>query len=105
EEGRGFSQEEVQLVVVDPVAGAGNLDQAALRDGLVARIIFGKGQKAFQSPEEQRRAGNLAEQFDSILYVMAVRRNRAGVIIEFPEQRAVGFPVGAVQGEVPRDFV
>ena len=61
EEGGRLSQEEVELVVVDPVAGAGDLDQAALCDGLVARILVRKRQKAFQSPEEQRGAGDLAE--------------------------------------------
>jgi hypothetical protein len=52
EEGGGFAQEELELVVVDPVAGAGDLDQAALGNGLVARIAFGKRQKAFEPPEK-----------------------------------------------------
>src|SRR5579859_2950039 len=105
EEGGGFAEEEGELVVVDPVAGAGDFDQAAMEDGLVAGIVFREREKAFESPEEQRGAGDLGEKLDGIFHVMAVRRNGAGVIIEFPEQRAVGLPIGAVQGEVAGDFV
>src|SRR5713226_7317756 len=105
EEGGGFAEEEVELVVVDPVAGAGDLDQAAIGDGFVARVVLGKREKAFESPEEQRRAGDLAEELDGVLHVVAVGGDGAGVIVKFPKQRAVGLPVGAVQGKVARDFV
>src|SRR5260370_8750779 len=81
EEGGGFAEEEVELIVVHPVAGAGNLEQAALRDGLVARIFVRKRQKAFESPEEQRGAGDLAEQFDRLFPVVAVLRTRPCIII------------------------
>src|SRR6266446_282581 len=87
------------------MAGAGNLEQAALRDGLVAGIIVGKRQKAFESPEEQRGAADLAEELDGIFHMVTVRGNGARIVIEFPEQGAVGVPVGAVQGQVPRDFI
>ena len=36
---------------------------------------------------------------------MAVRREGAGVVVEFPDERAVGLQVGAVEGEVGGDFV
>src|SRR5260370_16002018 len=97
EEGGGFAEEEVELIVVHPVAGAGDLDQAAIRDGFVRRILLGKRQKAFESPEEQRGAGDLAEELDGVFHVVSVRGNRARIVIEFPELRTVGLPVGAVQ--------
>ena len=84
--------------MVHPMAGVGDFDQAPIRDGLIARVIFGDGEKAFQAPEKEDRAGDLAEDLDSIFHVVAIGRDGARVVIEFPEQGAVGFPVGSVQG-------
>ena len=60
EEDRRFAEEELELVVVDPVAGVADLDQAALGDGLIARVVLGDGQKAFEAPEKEDRRGDIA---------------------------------------------
>ena len=46
EEGSGFAEEEVEGVVVEPVAGGGDGDEAAVADGLEAGIVdSGMGRK------------------------------------------------------------
>jgi hypothetical protein len=105
EEGGGFAEEEIELIVMDPVAGVGHGDHAAIADGLPARIVLGNWKKGFESPEEQRRASDLAEKLDGVAHVMSVGRDRSDVVVEFPEQRAVGIPIGAVEGEMTGDLV
>ena len=70
--------------MVDPVAGIRDFYQAAICDGLVARVVFGDGQKTFEASEKQHGAGNAAEKLDRILHVMAIGRNSPRIIIEFP---------------------
>src|SRR3984893_9819919 len=74
-------------------------------DGLVTRVLFGDGQKTFESPEKQRGASNAAEKLNPVLHVMSQWRNGPRIVIEFPKQGTVGFPVRSVQGQVTRDFV
>jgi len=93
------------LVVVHPVSGVGHFDEAAIADGLEARISFGNGEKASESPEEQDGTSDLAEDFDGIDDVVAVGRESAGVGVELPEQGTVGVEIGAVQREVTSDVV
>jgi len=57
EERGAFVEEESELVVVDPVAGVGDFDQAAIGDGLVARVVFGDGRKL--SRPQKKRTGLL----------------------------------------------
>lgn len=82
-------EEEVELVVVDPVTGAGDFDQAAVGDGLVARVFFGEREEAFEPPEKKRGTRNLAQDFHGVCHVVAVRGNGARIVIEFPKQGAV----------------
>src|SRR5258708_39430643 len=91
--------------LVSQVTGPRDLDQAAMSDGLVARILFGNGQKALQPPEKEHRASNVAEEFDGVGHMVTVWGNGSSIIVEFPEQRAVGFPVRPVQGQVTRDLI
>src|SRR5260370_7561265 len=91
--------------MVYPVTGTRDLDQAAMSDGLVARILFGNGQKALQPPEKEHRASNVAEEFDGVGHMVTVWGNGSSIIVEFPEQRAVGFPVRPVQGQGTRDLI
>src|SRR5436190_14304925 len=37
--------------------------------------------------------------------MVAIRRNRAKIIVELPQERTVGFPVGAMQRQMARLFV
>jgi hypothetical protein len=86
QEHRGFAEEEFELVVVDPVACAGDGDEAAVRDGLEAWVGFGDGQKALLTPEEQGGARDLAEDFHGVFDVVAVGWKDAGEIVELPEE-------------------
>jgi len=52
--------------VVDPVAGVGDFDQAAIGYCLLAGVVFGDGQKTFQAPEKEDRVGDLAEELDGV---------------------------------------
>ena len=72
EEGGGFGEEELELVVVDPVAGVGDFYEAAIGDGLVAGVVFGNGEEAFESPKEEDRGCDLAEELYGVCEVMAV---------------------------------
>jgi hypothetical protein len=81
----GLAEKESQLIVVEPVAGARYGDQAAVADGLEARVVFRNGQETFESPEKQDRASDLAENFDGIGDVVAVWRESASVGVELPE--------------------
>ena len=105
EEGSGCGEEEVESVVVEPVAGGGDGDHAAVADGLVAGVVAGDGKEALFAPEEQGGRGDVAEDFDGFGDVVAVGREGAGVVVEFPDQAAVGIPVRAVEGEMARDVV
>lgn len=104
-EGAGFAEEEFELVVVDPVAGVGDLDKAAIGDGFEARISFGVVHETFHAPEEERRAADVAVERDRVFEVLAVGRKEAGEVVELPDHGAVGVPVGAVEREVFGDFV
>ena len=105
EEGAGFAKEEIELVVVDPVAGVGDLDEAAIGDGFEARIVFGVVHEAFRAPEEERGAADVAVQRDRVVEVLTVRGKKPGEVVELPDHGAVGVPIGAMEGEVFGDFV
>src|SRR6267378_4891850 len=105
EERGALAQEELELVVVDPVPGVGDFDQAAIGYCLIAGVIFGNGQKTFQAPEKEYGIGDLAEKLDGVFHVVTVRGNGAGVVVEFPEQGTVGLPIGAVQRQMACDLV
>ena len=72
---------------------------------MVTGIVFGNREETFEPPEEKGGASNLAEELYGVCHVVAVGRNGARIVVEFPEERAVGIPVGAVEREVARDFV
>src|SRR6266478_365784 len=57
----GFFKEEVQLIMMDPVAGVRHSYQTAIANRLQSRIRMGHREKTFQPPEDQRRRGNLPE--------------------------------------------
>jgi hypothetical protein len=105
EEGGGFAEEEGELVVVDPVACAGDSDELAVGDGLEAGVGFGNWEETFEAPEEQRGARDLGQHFDGVFDVVAVGWEDTCEIVELPEERAVGFPVSAVEGEMAGYFV
>ena len=79
-------EEQLKLVVMDPVARTGDFDQATVGDGLEAQVVIGHGQKAFGAPEEESGAGDLGEDFHGVGDVVAVRCHSAGVVVEFPEE-------------------
>src|SRR5215472_17798919 len=88
-----------------PVAGVGNFNESAVAYRQKARIGFRHREKTLESPEKKRRAGNLTKQLDGILEVVTKWRYGASEIVEFPHQRAIGIPIGAMQREMPGDFV
>ena len=71
--------------MVDPVAGVGDFDQAAIGYCLIAGVIFGDGQKTFQTPEKKYWVGDLAEKLDGVFHMVTVRGNGAGVCVDGPE--------------------
>lgn len=52
EEGGGFGEEEVEGVVVQPVAGGGDGYEATIADAFVAGIVFGNREETFFAPEK-----------------------------------------------------
>ena len=84
EEGRRFMEEELELVVVHPVTGARDLNQAAMANRLKTGVAFRDGEEALKPPEKEDGGCDLPEKLDRILDVMAVGRDGARVIIEFP---------------------
>src|SRR5215469_7620109 len=102
---RGLFQKQIQLIVVYPVSGFFDLDQAKIANGFDARIVLRHGGKAFCAPEQQRGRGDLSKDLYGVLNVVAVGRESADVVIKLPYQGTVGVPVGAVQGEMAGDFV
>ena len=74
----------MELVVVHPVAGASDLDQAAMADRLETGVAFGQRKEALKPPEKKDGGCDLPEKLDRILDVMAVWRDGTRVVIEFP---------------------
>src|SRR5580700_5689642 len=105
EEGGGFAEEEGELVVVDPVACAGDGDELTVRDGLEAGIGFGNRKETFEAPEKQRVARDLGQHFDGVFDVVAVEWAYPSKIVELPKGRNYEFPVSAVKGEMASYFV
>src|SRR5579859_6575577 len=60
EEGLRLFQEQIELIMMHPVARLWHFDEPAMLHGAHARIVFRHRSKAFQSPEEQRGRGDLA---------------------------------------------
>ena len=77
-------QEELELVVVYPVTGAGDLDQAAMADRLETGVAFRDREEALKPPEKEHRACDLPKKLDRIVDVMAIGRDGTRVVIEFP---------------------
>ena len=74
----------MELVVVHPVAGARDLDQAAMPDCLETGVAFRDRKEALKPPEKEDGGCDLPKKFDRILDVMAVGRDGTRVVIEFP---------------------
>lgn len=85
EERRCFPQKQIELVVMQPVSGVRDFHEAAIPDGLCKGILYRHRQKTFQSPEKQNGTRDPAQEFDRILDIVAVRREYARVIVEFPD--------------------
>jgi hypothetical protein len=96
----GLAQKNFELVMLQPVAGLVNLDDASIGDFLGQGIGFRILGKTLASPEKQRRTGNLAQDLGGFLQVRALGRKHPGVVVEFPDDGTVGVPVGAMQGQV-----
>lgn len=73
EECSGFFQEQIQLIMMDPVPCLGDLYDAVIGDGGHPGIVFRNRGKAFQSPEDQRGRGDPSVEFHGVLDVVAVR--------------------------------
>src|SRR5215475_12863165 len=73
---RRLLQKQLQLVVMHPVPRLLHLDQTAVANRLHPRILFRNRSKALQSPEEQRRRGNLPIELGALLHVEDERRER-----------------------------
>src|SRR5690242_9671529 len=83
---RRLFQEEIKLIVVDPMACSRNFDNAVIADGVHARIVLRYRCKALEAPEDQRGRGDLAVEFNRIGDMVPQWRKSADVIIEFPDQ-------------------
>ena len=98
-------QELFQPVVVDPVAGAFELDHAGVPEFAEAAVLLGVGGPAFLAVHEQDRAGDVGPE-RAHLFGREVGRGRgADVVVELPGNGAVGVPIGAVQRKVSGHFV
>src|SRR5581483_1165978 len=90
---RSFSEEDTKLVVVQPVAGVGDFDDAAVFDRVRSAVLLRGERPAFHPPEQQHRAGDLAKDFPYVIMTQPVRREESRVIIELPHERPVSIPV------------
>src|SRR5881628_3819982 len=94
--------EQLRLVVMDPVPRARDVDQGVVRDGADAAVEFGIDGPALEPAQQQRRARDLAPDLGSVPHVEAVGREGADVVVELPGQGPVGVPVRAVERQMAR---
>src|SRR2546428_8826281 len=96
------AQEVVQPVVVQPVAGALDADDARVAEVRGAAVGRPITRPALLAVEEQGRAPDPTPQGLDVASGHVVRRKRAHVVVELPGIRAVLVLVRAVHGEVAR---
>src|ERR1700723_3679804 len=97
-----FVQEYFQLIVMDPVAGIGDGHHSGVADRFPPWVSFRYRQETIEAPEHKSRAGDLAEEFDGILDMMAVGRQGTNVVVEFPHQRSIGLPICSMRRKMLR---
>ena len=91
----------LQPVVMHPVAGAGDIDEAGIPEMGGAAVLLRVADPAFQAAHQQGRAGDPRPEPEALLRIDADRAVGAAVIVELPAVGAVLVLVGAVDGEVP----
>src|SRR5713226_9321574 len=95
-------EEDVEAVVVQPVARPLDADDLRVAEGLGAAVLGRVPRAALRAVEQERRTADARPQELDVPAAHVVRRPRAHVVVELPAVGPVLVLVDAVGGEVPR---
>ncbi len=71
---RGFVQEQIEAIMVDPVSGSWYFDETMVLDHRRPAVRLRVLRPALHAPKQQHRTGNLTQDRAEVLKVMTVGR-------------------------------
>src|SRR6266404_3586962 len=91
--------------MMKPVPRLRNLHKPMIPNSRGTTVSGWISRKAFRTPEKKRRTSDMRMDLVHVGQRVSIGRKEARVVVELPDQRSVGIPVGPMQRNMAVHFV